>query len=369
MIIREIHGWEEIAELGPSWDQLHADGLGAHLFNGFAFYDIWQGFFAQETPVFVLVAETAEGTLAGLLPLQLTTIKRGPVSLRRLACPRNAFMSRTSLLAHPDHTDAVAQGFANHLGSMTKQFDDFSFENMLRDCPAQIAFRRALAGQGLRVTLEAHARPLRAIAATDDFDAYLQARPKTVRKDNRRAMNRTAELDDFRITYWDKAEDAREVARRLFSFDWMSAKRGKPGAVFSPQDKLFHAELLQRSVDFGGFEYGEASIDGIPVGGVLGVRCAGRNYGLLVYTDQSKQKLNLGRRLFLDYIRRTMAGPEPLVADLNGESMILEQLSDDCVHLVTLKATHGHGLSRIIGLGRQLRRRKITTKTKQEPAA
>jgi CelD/BcsL family acetyltransferase involved in cellulose biosynthesis len=353
--VREVHDWTEIRALADYWSELHSRSRGAHLFNGFTFLDVWQDFYGQEEPVFLLLAEEGSGELCGLMPLQLKRLKRGPFTLRRLGMPHNSYISRSSALIAGEDPMPVARAFAAHLAQISHRYDDLVFENQLRDCPAQVAIRQALRMHGFSVWLEPVERPLRTVIGFTDFEGYLEARPQSIRKDSRRAIKRTDALESFEIRIIDDPGAARDAARRLFSFDWMSHKREKAGAVYPPIDKMFHAELLSRSPNRLKFEYTEVCTVGKPVGASI---CFVHNrayYGLLVYTDEQFAAASIGRRLILEAIRRGIQRDDTDFVDLNGESLLLEQLGNDEIHLMTCKATHSGVLSRAVGVSRGLR--------------
>ncbi|MCC0064921.1 MAG: GNAT family N-acetyltransferase [Defluviimonas sp.] len=353
-----IHGWSAAAGLRDDWRALHRapDTFGAHLFNDFAFLDIWQSHFGAGKDLVVLSVREADGRLSGLAPLQIETSVRGPVSLRRLGFMHNGFISRVSALMRGD-VAAIARAMADALAAHASSFDDMVCDQMLAECPAQIALRAALADAGFLTFETPGDRALRLVDFAGTEDDFVQKSPKANRQNFNRAIRRCKALPDFKVTVTTDATRSRNLHRRLFSLDWLSGKSDRPGAIYPIEGKQFHTELGEQAERVGGVEFVEAWSEGKLVASIVSIVNRRIKYLYVTYYDDAFREQSPGLLVVLRAIGTGLEDPDIDLVDLNGDSELLRRISNARIDRVLFKANHRRGRSFAIGLARKAKRR------------
>ncbi|MGB0905526.1 MAG: GNAT family N-acetyltransferase, partial [Mangrovicoccus sp.] len=320
-------GWDAAQSLAASWRELSLSGQGSSLFNSFDFLDVWQQHFGSDVDLVILTVYDGE-QLVGLAPLQIDTIRRGSVSLRRLGFVKNPHISRGGALARGD-IDAVTAAMAQNLAENAALFDDLVFDCMVWNCPVQESLRAAIEAAGFLTNWEVMERPLQYIQFDGDEDAFVESRPKRVRQDFRRAIRRCHELDGFALTSSQPKTSPRETVQRLFSIDWLAAKRVRPGALYPPEAKLFYVGLAERFGESSAIELTEARCGDRLMANIITVTYAGVRYLMVTHSDYEFSKQNVGRYVVLRSISNGLTDPDCRLVDTNGDSLFLSQISTD----------------------------------------
>ena len=351
-----IMGWDAAQNIADEWRALHRadDTVGNHLFNTFDLLDVWQDFYARDYKLMILVVRDAVGALVGLAPLQITQRKLGPLSFRRLSLMHNLFISRTGALMRGD-LKAISEEMARVIKEKTNLYDDLVFDGMLAECTAQIALRDAISAAGFATSMTLDDRPLRTVAFDGDEAAFIASRPAKKRQGFNRAIRRCSDLPEFEVSAFEDASEARERFRRLFSLDWLSGKRERPGAVYPVDAKLYHLALTERAEQIGAMDFVEARSEGNLLASIFSVICAGSKYLIVTYSDSDYNSQSPGMLVILRSIGLGLSDPRVNVVDLNGDSLLLEKISTGSVPIGVFKANHRGGLSQLIGLARRLK--------------
>ncbi len=349
-----ISGWDGAMALRDDWRNLHRSKgtFGAHLFNDFDYLDIWQEYFGDDRDLFILTARDDEGTLVGLAALQRQVRKAGPFSYRRMGMIQNEFISRSSVMVNGD-PEVIAPALAALLIENAHLYEDLVFEHMLADCPAQIALRRTLEDAGWMTSMELDERPLRTVIFDGDEDAYVQTRRRKMRINFNRSLRRCGELPDFSVKVSTAPENAANLMRRMFSLDWMSGKRLRPGAIYPPLAKEFHLQLAERADDIGGVEFVEAWSGDRLIASIFSVRNLHAQYLLVTYSDANYNASSPGLLVILRAVGTGLSHPDIRIVDLNGDSSLLERISTDLIQYGVFKANHRRPFSLLIGAARK----------------
>ncbi|MCC0064922.1 MAG: GNAT family N-acetyltransferase [Defluviimonas sp.] len=353
-----VAGWDAVAALRDDWIDLHRDAetRGAHLFNDFAFLDVWQAYFGHDRALAALTVRDGNGSLVGAAPLQIETKIRGPVSFRRLGFMHNTHISRVGAMMRGDVTD-IARAMAQGLAENARLFDDVVFDGMVADCPAQTALRDALSETGFDTSQTPEERSLCVVHFSGTEEAFIRSLPLNMRKNLSRAMRRCEGLPEFELRVTTDPSLSRDLHRRLFSLDWLSAKRQAPGACYSVSAKLFHTSLGERADEIGSIEFVEAWTRDQLIASIVSIVNLGVKYLYVTYFDDSYREQAPGARVMLRAICRGTEDPAIHTVDLNGDTEFLRRVSDGEVDRVVFRANRRSGRSLVIGLARKAKRR------------
>ena len=353
-----VSGWQGVSDaLAEDWRDLHGDPetVGASLFNGFDYLDVWQTHFGSaDVQPLVLAVRDGKGRLCGLAPFQIAERSRGKLSFRRLGFIKNRHVSRSGVLMRGNR-GAVARAMAHRLWCERPRFDDVVFEGMPVRCPAQIALRQAMEADGFRTDPAVGRAVVRSTDMQAGRDAYLASRSKRVRQDVRRAFRRCEALPDFGMVSTDDPARLRTRLRHLFSLDWMSRRHERPGKVYHHTAKSFYLGLSERPDQVGRMSFVEALTEGEVVASIMSITSLRRRFLLVTYADAAYDFASPGRRVILEAVAGGVADPEIDAVDFNGDTPLLEQLGEGVLETATFRATHSGGRSRLIGLGRAIK--------------
>jgi CelD/BcsL family acetyltransferase involved in cellulose biosynthesis len=358
LVARLWEGWSNDAADHAAWDALQSRLEGSTLFSSFDFLNCWVDFFGYDRRILILTVGEEDGTLHGILPLQITEQQQGPLKFRRLELLRNAHISRAGAIVADDPAPVVGL-MAQVLRAARSHFDDLVFERMGAEDPVQCQLVDALASEGFKVSNGSEPLVIRTVRHRGPMVTYIDELSTKMRQDSRRAMRRCEALPGFKETCIQDTAAAVNAMRELFSFDWMSAKRGKAGAVYGPDEKLFHAELVSQEGSAHKYEYIGIEVDGKPAGGIVNLIHNRVYYLLVIYTDQAYAQANVGRYLILSAIRHGLEHCDVDYIDMNGDSQIIKQVTDSTIPLMVVKASHGGIKSRMIGAVRAKRQAQL----------
>ncbi|MFU8832480.1 MAG: hypothetical protein ACNA7J_10025, partial [Wenzhouxiangella sp.] len=127
--VRVIRGDDELASLAPAWRALHEADSG-DVFNSWDWLAPWwrhlrQSSNGQSQQLFVMLATDRDGTVRGLMPLSLATVRLGLQRVRRLGFIGDSQVGSDylDLLAEPGWRGAVIEAFAASLVRHAESWD------------------------------------------------------------------------------------------------------------------------------------------------------------------------------------------------------------------------------------------------------
>jgi CelD/BcsL family acetyltransferase involved in cellulose biosynthesis len=333
LLVERIVSVAEMASLAEEWNALAQD---VPFLRHEWLETWWRHYGSPSQELFIIALRTADGELVGVAPWYRTTLLSRLRVVRQLGSGEVA-SDYVGLLAHPDHTDAVAREISRWLvEDGAGEWDLIDIDAVRADDPA---FERLIAELRVCGHLVDRRLPYRTWKATlaATWDGYLATISKSRREQTRRFLRRSVDTGRA-VVRCVEHEDELPQGWRILA-DLHQRRRvslGDAGCFSSPRFVQFHTEVARRFLDLGRLRLRWLEIGGKPAAVEYGFTGGDTIYyyqsgidpalaeespGWISLATSLRSAIEDGYRFF-DFLR----GDEPYKASLGGQPVPLARI-------------------------------------------
>lgn len=267
-----------LTRIEPAWRELICPADRSKAFMRPEWIRAWWAAFGRAGQLRLMTVWQGD-RLVGVLPLMLHAVRRYGIGLRRLGAVANVHSPRFDLMVAPG-VEGVVDAVWNRIAGMEEQWDVFELPRLLSTSPSIRTLSERARSDGFRFGLwQAESSPF--IDTDTEWDAYLAARSKNLRKEVRRKLRQMAQIGRTTLEIVDEPAAVPEALDAGFNIEADGWKGRNGSAMRSLADvRRFYRELAVRMADSGLLRMHFLKLDGEPVAFDLSIELERRLFSL-----------------------------------------------------------------------------------------